>query len=81
MGWAGHVACTKETKNRYKILVGNPKGRRPLGRSRRIWDDDMIRDLTDESVVEICSGQGVVAGTSEHGNEHLVSIKSAECLD
>jgi hypothetical protein len=32
MRWAGHVECMEEMRNSYKILVGKPKGKRPLGR-------------------------------------------------
>jgi hypothetical protein len=35
MRWAGHVAQMGEKGNAYRILVGNPEGKRPLGRSRR----------------------------------------------
>jgi hypothetical protein len=40
--WAGHVARMGEVKGAY-ILVGEPEGRRPLGRPRRRWEDDGIR--------------------------------------
>jgi hypothetical protein len=39
MRWAGHVACMGEKINAYRILVGKPEGRRPLGRPRRRWVD------------------------------------------
>jgi hypothetical protein len=35
MSWAGHVARMSETRNAYRILVGNPEGQRPQGRPRR----------------------------------------------
>jgi hypothetical protein len=35
MGWAGHVARMGEERKVYKVLVGKPEGRRPLGRPRR----------------------------------------------
>jgi hypothetical protein len=35
MRWAGHVARMGETRNAYRILVGKPEGKRPLGRPRR----------------------------------------------
>jgi hypothetical protein len=35
MRWAGHVALMGEEKNVYKVLMGKPKGKRPLGRQRR----------------------------------------------
>jgi hypothetical protein len=37
MRWAGHVACMGEGRGAYRILVGRPEGRRPLGRPRRRW--------------------------------------------
>jgi hypothetical protein len=35
MRWAGHVAGTGEKRNAYRLLVGKPEGKRPLGRPRR----------------------------------------------
>jgi hypothetical protein len=35
MRWAGHVTRMGETRNAYRLLVGKPEGRRPLGRPRR----------------------------------------------
>jgi hypothetical protein len=37
MRWAGHVACMGEKRGAYRILVGRPEGRRPLGRPRCRW--------------------------------------------
>jgi hypothetical protein len=37
MRWAGHVARMREGRGVYKVLVGSPEGRRPLGRPRRRW--------------------------------------------
>jgi hypothetical protein len=37
MRWAGHVARMREKRNGYRLLVGKPEGRRPLGRPRRSW--------------------------------------------
>jgi hypothetical protein len=45
MRWAGHVARMGEKRNAYRILVGKPEGRRPLGRSRRRWVDNIKMDL------------------------------------
>jgi hypothetical protein len=39
MRWAGHVAHIEEMRNIYNILVGKPKGKRPLGRPRRRWEE------------------------------------------
>jgi hypothetical protein len=41
MRWAGHVARMRVTRNAYKILVGTPQGKRPLGRPGRRWEDNI----------------------------------------
>jgi hypothetical protein len=45
MRWAGHVALMGETRNAYRILVGKPEGKRPQGRPRRRWVDNIEMDL------------------------------------
>jgi hypothetical protein len=45
MRWAGHVARTGEKRNGYRLLVGKPEGKRPLGRPRRRWVDNIRMDL------------------------------------
>jgi hypothetical protein len=47
MRWAGHVARTGEKSNAYRLLVGKPEGKRPLGRPRRRWVDNIRMDLGD----------------------------------
>jgi hypothetical protein len=47
MRWAGHVARMGEVRGAYNILVGRPEGRRPLGRTRRRWEDDIKMDLRE----------------------------------
>jgi len=39
MRWAGHVARMGEERGVYRVLVGKPEGKRPLGRPRRRWAD------------------------------------------
>jgi hypothetical protein len=39
MRWAGHVVWMGEDRKVYRILVGKPEEKRPLGRSRRKWDE------------------------------------------
>jgi hypothetical protein len=41
MRWAGHVARMGEKRNVYRLLVGKPEGKRPLGRPRRRWIDNI----------------------------------------
>jgi hypothetical protein len=45
MRLAGHVARMGEKRNAYKILVGMPEGKRPLGRPRRRWMNNIKMDL------------------------------------
>jgi hypothetical protein len=45
MRWAGNVARMGETRNAYRILVGNPEGKIPLERPRRRWVDNIKMDL------------------------------------
>ena len=39
--WAGHVANMEEGRSTFKILIGKPTGKRPLGRPRRRWEDNI----------------------------------------
>jgi len=41
MRWAGHVARMEERRGVCRILVGKPEGKRPLGRPRRRWEDNI----------------------------------------
>ena len=43
--WAGHVARMEEGRSASKILTGKPTGRRPFGRTRRRWEDNIRMDL------------------------------------
>jgi hypothetical protein len=45
MRWAGHVLRIGEKRNAYRILVGKPERKRPLGRPTCRWVDNIIRDL------------------------------------
>jgi hypothetical protein len=47
MRWAGHVVHLGEVRGAYNILVGRPEGRRPLGRPRRGWQDNIKMDLRE----------------------------------
>ena len=41
MGWAGHVDKMEEGRNTFNILTGAPTGKRPLGRPRHRWKDNI----------------------------------------
>ena len=43
--WAGHVARMGERRGVYRVLVGKPEGKRPFGRLRRRWEDNIKMDL------------------------------------
>jgi hypothetical protein len=45
MRWAGHVARMGEKRNAYRLLVAKPEGKRPLGRPRRRWVDNIKMDI------------------------------------
>ena len=47
MRWAGHVARIVEERVVYRVLLGKPEGRRPLGRPRRSWVDNIRMDLQE----------------------------------
>jgi hypothetical protein len=47
MRWAGNVARMVEKRNAYRLLVGKPEGRRPLGRPRRSWLHNIRMDLLE----------------------------------
>ena len=47
MRWAGYVARMGEVRGVYRVLVGKPEGKRPLGRPERRWDDNIKMDLQE----------------------------------
>jgi hypothetical protein len=47
MRWAGHVARMVDERKVYKVLVGKPEGKRPLGRPRRRWEGGIRMDLRE----------------------------------
>jgi hypothetical protein len=47
MRWAGHVARIGEERKMYRVLVGKPKGKRPLGRPRHRWENGIRVDLRE----------------------------------
>ena len=47
MGWAGRVARLGERRGVYEVSVGKPEGKRPLGRHRRRWEDNIKMDFQE----------------------------------
>ena len=54
MRWVGNVARMEERRSAYRILVGNPYGKRPLGRPKRRWQDNIKMGLQEVG----CGGMG-----------------------
>ena len=63
MRWAGHVARMGVERVAYKVLVGKPVGKRPLGRPRRRWVDNIRMDLQ-----EVGCGYGDWIGLAQDRN-------------
>ena len=55
MRWAGHVASMGERIGVYRVLVGKPEGKRPFGRPRCRWEDNIETDLQEV----VCAGHGM----------------------
>jgi hypothetical protein len=47
MSWTEHVACMGERRDACRVLVGKPEGKRPLGRHKCRWEDDIKMDLRE----------------------------------
>ena len=47
MGWAGHVARMEERRGIYRVLVGKPEVKKPLGRPRHRWEDNIKMDIQE----------------------------------
>jgi hypothetical protein len=50
MRWAGHVACMGEGRGFQRVLLGRPEGKRPLGRPRCKWEDNIKMDLRETGI-------------------------------
>ena len=48
--WVAHVARMEEGRSAFKMLIGKPTGKRPLGRSRRRWEDNITMDLEEKGI-------------------------------
>jgi hypothetical protein len=80
-------ACSTngEKRNTYRILVGKLEGKRPLGRPRRRWVDNIKIDLKEigwdgMDWIDLAQDREL-EGSCEHGNESLGSIKCWEVLE
>jgi hypothetical protein len=50
MRWAGHVARMREGRGVYRVLVGRPEGKRPLGRPRRRSEENIRMNLRETGI-------------------------------
>ena len=78
MRWAGHVARMGEDRGVHRMLVGKPEGKRPLGRPRRRWEDNIKMDLQ-----EVGGGREdwmELAGTCGYGEGLSGSINAGNFL-
>ena len=70
--WAGHVARMGESRTAYRVLTGSPDGRRPVGRPRRRWSDNVKRDLAEIGCCNsdwVANAQGGLAWVCQCGDE------------
>jgi hypothetical protein len=74
MGWAEHIARMEAMRNIYKVLVGKPEGKRPIGIPRRRWENNIKMDHRE-------TGWGGVEWIHlaqdkdcKHSNEHSDSV-------
>jgi hypothetical protein len=83
--WAGNVARMGERKGVYRVLVGKPEFKWPLGRPRNRWEDNKIHlqevGCGGFGLDRAGSGQGQVAYSCECGKGPSGSIKCGEFLD
>ena len=49
--WAGHVARMEQSRNVYRVLMGKPEGKRPLGRTRHRCEDNFKMNLREVDCV------------------------------
>ena len=47
MRWKGYAACMGDRRGAYRVLVRRPEGKRPLGRPRHRWEDNIKMDLQE----------------------------------
>ena len=68
MRWAGHVTCIGVRRGVYKVVVGKPEGKKPHGRSRYRWEDNIKMDLQEVGCgsmdwISVAQDKGQVVGT------------------
>ena len=83
--WAEHVTRMGETRDVYRLLVRKTEGKRPLGRHKRRWEDNIKKNLQEWDgkawIGLIWLRFGTVAGSCNCGNKCFAFIKCGEILD
>jgi hypothetical protein len=83
MRWEGHVAHMGDRRGAHRVLMKKPEIKRPLGRPRHRWEDNIKMDLQElgwrayNELIWLRTG----TGSCECGNEPLGSIKCRKFLD
>jgi hypothetical protein len=82
MRWAGYVARMGEGRGIYRVLVGRPEGKRPLGRPRNRWEDNIRMDLREKKIdrakwIRLAQDWVQWRACCQHANETLASKKKA----
>jgi hypothetical protein len=86
MSLAGNVARMGEGRSVYRVLVGRPDGKRPLGRPRRRWEDNIKMDLGEIGIdganwIRLAQDRVQWSGFCEHSNEPSGSIRRRDIFD
>ena len=69
--WAGHVARMEQFRNAYRVLVGKPESKRPLGRPRRRWEYNIKMHLREVG----CDPRGWIA-LAEHRYQWRACVRA-----
>ena len=79
-GWTGHVACVRDSSSSYRILVGKPEGKRPFGKPRLRWEDNIKMDLQKVGLRDrdLCD---LAQNRDRWGCCECFSVKCGEFLD
>jgi len=81
MSWVRNVTSTGNKRGVHRILVGTSDGKRPLGRRRRRWEDNIKIDIQEVGWGSSGSRQGQLAGCCKCGIEPSSCVKCWEFLD
>jgi len=83
MRWVGHVARMGEGRDACRVFFGRAEGKRPLGRPRRRWEDNIKMDLKEIGIdganwIRLAHDRVQCAGFCEHGDEPSGSVRKRD---